>query len=345
MNPKTDTSWYMPAETGPQERIWMAFPPSGPNTGETPEEEQAARSAWAAVAHAILPFQPVSMIVDPADVELAREYLDPRVQIHQAPLDDAWMRDIGPSFVRGADGELGAVLWHFNGWGQQDWAEWGKDSLVNAEVARLAGAQPLRSAIVNEGGGFHLDGEGTVLLTETVQLDPLRNPGASKAEIEIEIHSLLGTRHAVWLPRGLTRDAQKFGTKGHVDIVATIPSPGTILLHDQQNLRHPDHEITAQIRNVVENSTDADGRAWSIVSVPAPEVLEDEIGFVDYSYINHLVINGAVIACTFDDPADAEALRILAEAYPGRQIVGVDAREFFLRGGGIHCITQQQPAL
>ncbi|MDR6270309.1 agmatine deiminase [Arthrobacter russicus] len=337
-------NWTMPAETAEQERIWMAFPPSGPNTGETPEQEHAARTAWAAVAHAILPFQPVSMIVDPADVGLAADYLDASVELHQAPLDDAWMRDIGPSFVTGPSGELGAVLWHFNGWGQQDWAEWGKDSLINAEVAMLSGAQPLRSAIVNEGGGFHLDGEGTVLLTETVQLDPLRNPNASKAEIEMEIHSLLGTRHAVWLPRGLVRDAQALGTKGHVDIVATIPSPGTVLLHDQQDPAHPDFEVCAQIRTVFENSTDAAGRPWRIVPVPAPKVLEDEIDFVDYSYINHLVINGAVIACTFDDPNDAAALAILAEAYPGRQVIGVDAREIFARGGGIHCITQQQPA-
>lgn len=338
-------TWTMPAETEPQDRIWMAFPPSGPNTGETPEQEDAARAAWAAVANAIQPFQPVSMIVDPADAELAVKYLNPGIELHQAPLDDAWMRDIGPSFVKNDDGELGAVLWHFNGWGQQDWAEWGKDSLINAEVARLAGAQPLLSAIVNEGGGFHLDGQGTVLLTETVQLDPLRNPNASKADIEMEIHSLLGTRHAVWLPRGLVRDAQALGTKGHVDIVATIPSPGTVLLHDQQNPAHPDFEVCAQVRAVFETSTDAVGRNWRIISVPAPQILKDEIDFVDYSYINHLVINGAVIACTFNDPHDAQALAILAEAYPDRQIIGVDAREIFARGGGIHCITQQQPTL
>ncbi|ABY22615.1 agmatine deiminase [Renibacterium salmoninarum ATCC 33209] len=338
-------SWLMPAETGPQERIWLAFPPSGPNTGETPAEEHSARSAWAAVAHAILPFQPVSMIVDPADVELSTEYLDPRIEIHPAPLDDAWMRDIGPSFVKNDAGQLGAVLWHFNGWGQQGWAQWGKDSLINAEVARLAGAVPVPARIVDEGGGFQLDGEGTVLLTETVQLDPSRNPGASKAEIESEVHELLDTRHAVWLPRSLARDTQALGTKGHVDIVASIPAPGTVLLHDQQNPAHPDFEICAQIRAVFDASTDAAGRKWNIVAVPAPQVLEDEFGFVDFSYINHLVINGAVIACTFNDPNDQSALDILAEAYPGRQIIGVDAREIFARGCGIHCITQQQPAL
>jgi agmatine deiminase len=89
---------------------------------------------------------------------------------------------------------------------------------------------------------------------------------------------------------------------------------------------------------------DAAGREWTIIEVPAPETLTDTEGFVDYSYINHVVVNGGVIACTFADPHDDKALQILAEAYPGRRVVGIDARELFARGGGIHCITQQQPA-
>jgi agmatine deiminase len=99
-----------------------------------------------------------------------------------------------------------------------------------------------------------------------------------------------------------------------------------------------------RIREELSAATDATGRRFEIVDLPAPETLTDAEGPVDYSYINHLVVNGGVIACGFGEPrADARAREILAAAYPGRKVVTVDARELFARGGGIHCITQQQP--
>ncbi|XAS68392.1 agmatine deiminase family protein [Micrococcaceae bacterium Sec5.7] len=337
-------AWRMPAETAPQERIWMAFPTGGYTLGDTDEEAHAARSVWAAVANAAVEFEPVTMVVAPDDVETAARYLHPDVEVLTAELNDAWMRDIGPSFVLDNHGQLGAVDWIFNGWGGQDWAAWDKDSLIAAEISARTGAQHLPSGIVNEGGGIQVDGEGTVLVTETVQLDPGRNPGLVKADIEQELARTIGATHVIWLPRGLTRDSEKFGTRGHVDIVAAIPSPGTLLVHSQQNPDHPDFEISREIIQFLSTTQDAAGRDWNIIEVPAPEAITDDEGFVDYSYINHLVVNGGVIACSFSDPMDEKALRVLADAYPGRRVVSVDARELFARGGGIHCITQQQPA-
>ncbi|AUI51608.1 agmatine deiminase family protein [Arthrobacter crystallopoietes] len=336
-------AWKMPAETAEQSRIWMAFPPGGYTLGDTEEQAHAARSTWAAVANAAAEFEPVTMVVDPADTATARDYLSSAVETVTAPLNDAWMRDIGPTFVTNDDGALAAVDWVFNGWGQQDWASWDKDEKIAARVAELAGIERIASALVNEGGGIQVDGEGTVLVTETVQLDPGRNPGATKAQIEAELARTIGATKVIWLPRGLTRDSQRYGTRGHVDIVAAIPSPGTLLVHAQNNPEHPDYEVSREIIAFLHGTTDAAGRSWNIVEVPAPETLRDDEGFVDYSYINHLVVNGGVIACTFADPTDEKALAILADAYPGRRVVGVDARELFARGGGIHCITQQQP--
>ncbi|GAA2856073.1 agmatine deiminase family protein [Paenarthrobacter ilicis] len=338
------SAWRMPAETAPQDRVWMAFPTGGYTLGDTEEEAHAARSTWAAVANAVLEFEPVTMVVAPDDVQLAARYLDPRVEVLTAELNDAWMRDIGPSFVLDANRTLGAVDWIFNGWGGQDWAAWDKDSLVAECVAGNSGARHLPSGIVNEGGGIQVDGEGTVLVTETVQLDQGRNPGLTKADIEQELARTIGATHVVWLPRGLTRDSEKFGTRGHVDIVAAIPSPGTLLVHSQQNPAHPDHKVSRDIIDFLRTTHDAAGREWNIIEVPAPQTLTDDEGFVDFSYINHLVVNGGVIACSFNDPMDEKAQRILADAYPGRRVVSVDARELFARGGGIHCITQQQPS-
>ncbi len=315
----------------------MAFPCEGYSLGDTEQARHEARSAWAAVAHAVAQFEPVTMLIDPAELVVAKRYVSQDVELVEAPLNDAWMRDIGPTFVHADDGTVAAVDWTFNGWGAQDWARWDRDAEIGAMVGELAGVAVVPSTLVNEGGGIQTDGQGTVLVTETVQLDPGRNPGATKAVVEAELARTIGATDVVWLPRGLTRDSQRYGTRGHVDIVAALTAPGRLLLHTQRADAHPDSLVCREIRSVLESGFD-------IVEMPAPDTLTDAEGYVDYSYINHLVVNGGVIACAFDDPRDADAVAILAEQYPGREVVAVDARPIFERGGGIHCITQQQPS-
>lgn len=334
--------WRMPAETEPHERAWMAWPSASYTLGETAAEAEEAWTAWAAVANAISEFEPISVLVDPRGRDEARRRLSDAVEQVEARLDDAWYRDIGPTFVVGPDG-LGAVNWVFNGWGQQEWAVWDDDALASGVATELSGAVRIDSPMVNEGGGIHTDGRGTFLVTETVQLDPDRNPGWTKADVEAELARTVGARKVIWLPRGLTRDSQRFGTRGHVDIVATFSEPGRVLVHDQRDESHPDVAVTAEVVDLLSRETDADGRPLEIVRLPAPKTLADDVGWVDYSYVNHFVLNGAVVACSFDDPVDAEARDIIADAYPGRTVVTVDARALFARGGGIHCITQQQP--
>jgi len=337
--------WRMPAETAPHARTWMTFPAEGETLGATDAEREAGYAAWTAVATAVARFEPVTMVVDPRESARARRMLPAEVELLEAPVDEFWMRDSGPTFVvDDATGALGAVDWIFNGWGAPAWARWRLSAEHGRLVAAAAGAELVSSVLVNEGGGLHVDGEGTVLLTETVQLDPRRNPYADRARVEAEMARTIGASHAIWLPRGLTRDYDDFGTNGHVDIVATIPSPGRLLLHDQRDPGHPDHVVSAELRALLSEQTDAAGRTFEIVDLPAPPTLRDHEGFVDWSYVNHLVVDGGVIACGFgEERADADAAAILAEAYPGREVVTVDAREIFARGGGIHCITQQQP--
>ncbi|WP_454114141.1 agmatine deiminase family protein [Microbacterium maritypicum] len=341
-------SWRMPTETARHERTWMAFPAEGETLGDTDAAREEGYATWTAVAHAVAAFEPVSMLVDPSEVARARRMLSSSIEIEIAPVDEFWMRDSGPTFVVDDErpGVLGAVDWIFNGWGAPEWAEWRKAAQHARIVADAVGAELVSSTLVNEGGGIHVNGEGTVLLTETVQLDPRRNPYADKQRIEAEMARTIGATTAIWLPRGLTRDYDDFGTNGHVDIVATIVSPGRLLLHDQQNPDHPDHAVTRELRSLLAEQTDAAGRRFEVIGLPAPSTLSDDEGPVDWSYVNHLVTNDGVVACGFgDEKADAAAREILADAYPGRRVVTVDARPLFARGGGIHCITQQQPAL
>ncbi|MFT3873257.1 MAG: agmatine deiminase family protein [Nocardioides sp.] len=327
----------MPPEWAPQDRVWMAFPVPGYSLGETAEEADEARTTWAAVANACAAFEPVTVVVDPAEASAAQKLLDPEVEIVEAPLDDAWMRDIGPTFVHTADGSVAGVDWVFNGWGQSDWATWDNDERIGSLVCDVAGVPRIASDLVNEGGGIHVDGTGLVLATETVQLGPGRNDSWAKEQVEAELARTIGATEVFWLPRGLARDYERYGTRGHVDIVTAFTSPGRVLLHAQQSPEHPDFELSQSFRRLLADR-------FEVVDIPAPATLRDTEGWVDWSYVNHLVVNDGVITCSFDDPHDAEAVAILREAYPGRSVVTVDARPLFARGGGVHCITQQQPS-
>ena len=338
--------WRMPHEGDTHERTWMAFPRAGITLGENAAEAETAYAAWSETALTIAEFEPVTMVVDPTEMTRAKNMLGSAVEIMESPLDEFWMRDFGPTFVIDDErpGVLGAVSWIFNGWGAPEWAEWQVSAGIAPIIAEQVGAELVSSVLVNEGGGIHVDGEGTVLLTETVQLDPNRNPFANKARVEAEMARTLGATKAIWLPRGLTRDYDDFGTNGHVDIVAAFASPGKVLLHRQDDPAHPDHEVTRELKVMLEGQTDAAGRALEVIDVPAPAELRDDEGFVDWSYLNHLVVNDGIVVCGFGEPeADARARDILERAYPGRRAVTVDARPIFARGGGIHCITQQQP--
>src|SRR5699024_412117 len=224
---------------------------------------EAARATWATVARATSEFTPVTVVVTRAQTEHAERHLGEGLRhpitVVNAELDDAWMRDIGPSFVVDEAGGLRAVDWVFNGWGAQEWAKWDHDEHIGGFVAELTGTPVVSSQLRNEGGGFHVDGKGTVLATRSVQLDPGRNPGISEDEVEAEFARTIGAKKVIWLDHGLHRDNQTYGTRGHVDIVATMPSPGVVLVHDQRNPEHPDFEFSRELKELFAAETTADG--------------------------------------------------------------------------------------
>ncbi|WP_184966337.1 agmatine deiminase family protein [Nonomuraea endophytica] len=321
----------MPPEWHPHRRTWMSWPVG--YVLQTPEESYRA---WSRVANTLVRFEPVTMLVDPSERDSAAVWLDPRVEVVERPLDDCWMRDNGPTFVFDR-GRLAGVDWTFNGWG---WAPHEKDDLVAGFILEREGVARHRTAMVGEGGGIHVDGEGTVIVTETVQLDPRRNPGWTRADAEAELRALLGVEKVIWLPRGLSADYGGYGTGGHVDLLASFVRPGLVLCHVQPDPGHPDHEIGRENLAILRSATDAKGRPLEVVELPGPSVEGS-----DYSYINHYLANGLVLMCSFDDPRDAETAELLGKLFPGRAVESVDARAIFALGGGIHCITQQQPVI
>jgi len=339
------TNFAMPAEWVPHARTWMSFPPAG---GYIQDSGADAVAAWADVANAVVDFEPVTMLTTAESMTQARSMLDPRVEVVEAELDDAWLRDNGPTFTVGDDGSLGAVHWTFNAWGQVDNDNFQRDALVGGFVAGLAGAPVVSSPMVNEGGGIHVDGEGTVIVTESVQLHETRNPEWTKADVEAELARTIGATTCIWLTRGLMGDMQEFrpgvGTNGHVDVLAAFVRPGVVVVHQQSDPDHYDHAVMAENVQRLREARDARGRQLEIIAIEAPQTSLENGVAIDHSYINFSFVNGGIVMCSYGDPvADERARATFQQLFPDRRIVDVDARPIFRNGGGVHCITQQQP--
>jgi agmatine deiminase len=338
--------YRMPPEWAPHDRTWMSWPADG---GYVEDSGADAVAAWAAVANAVVEFEPVTMLTTPTSVHTAGSLLDPRVEIVEADLDDSWLRDNGPTFVHDEHGSLSAVHWTFNAWGQPNNDNYANDAKIGGFVGGLADVPVITSAMVNEGGGIHVDGEGTVILTETVQLHERRNPGWTKADVEAELTRTIGATTFIWLARGLMGDMQEFrpdvATNGHVDVLAAFVRPGVVVVHQQSDPDHYDHAVMAENLERLRSAHDASGRPLQIVPIEAPEPCVEDGVAIDHSYINYYLVNGGLVMSAYgDDAADAAARATLQWLYPDRRIVGVDARPIFRNGGGVHCITQQQPS-
>ena len=220
--------FVMPPDWATHARTWMSWPPDG----YVRDDAAHTLPAWAAVAQAIARFEPVTMLATQAHLREARHTCGPTVDVMACPLGDAWFRDNGPTFLLDRGGRLGALLWEFNAWGGRgDGAQLDREAGLLA--ARRAQAMVFRSALVNEGGAIATDGEGTVIITETVQRNPNRNPGWDGASIEAELRRSLGVERIIWLARGLSGDDGPVGTDGHVDTMAAFVAPGVLAVHRQ----------------------------------------------------------------------------------------------------------------
>jgi agmatine deiminase len=335
----TADGFAMPAEWHPHTRTWMSWPVADYMTEDDPDR---AFRAWSNVANTIVDVEPVTMVVDPSQRESAATWLDPRIDQLEYRLDDAWMRDHGATFLIDGRGGLAGVDWRFNAWGN-DWGEYDHDDEIARIAGDRAGARIYSSRMVNEGGGIAVDGQGTVIVTETVQLHDRRNPDWTKPDVEAELAAFIGAPNVIWLPRGLTADYGGTATNGHVDLLAAFVKPGVVVCHVQPDRDHPDFEVTRENLAILRAAKDAAGRDLEVVEVLAPTILEVHGKPAEYTYINHYLANGLALMCGFDDPRDDDAAETFARLLPGRRVVFADARPIFDYGGGIHCITQQEP--
>ncbi|TWB16695.1 agmatine deiminase [Nitrospirillum amazonense] len=328
--------FVMPGEWHPHDRCWMAWP----NRAETfPNGLDAARQAYAAVAKAIAQFEPVTIAAPPGEVADASILCSGApVSVIPVPLSDSWIRDNGPSFVIDGKGGIGGVDWDFNAWGR-NYDDFEADTHVAAEILKGQDIPRFKAPLVMEGGSFHVDGEGTLITTEECLLNPNRNPGLTRGEIEGHLRDFLGVRQIIWLGRGYEQDE----TDGHIDEIACFIRPGLVLAMTTDDPDDPNFDTFQDNIERLSMATDAQGRELDIVTLRTPARQEQAGVRLTLSYTNFYLANGGVVLPAFEDPMDAEAAKLFSRLYPDRQIVQVPALDIVRGGGGIHCITQQQP--
>ncbi len=345
----------MPAEFEPHAGTWMIWPERKDNWRQ---DALPAQRAFAAVAQAIAQAEPVTMIVSEQGRAAAQSTLGPTIRLVTAPSNDSWARDVGATFLIDEYGRLQAVDWPFNAWGGL-YAEYGDDDRIAALMAAQEGCEALRASFVMEGGAIVVDGEGTLVTTASCLLDPNRNPGITRAEIEAEFAAILGAETVIWLDAGIPEDE----TGGHIDNLLAFAAPGHVLMSWCDDPNDPHHAVSKAALEGLKKSKDARGRSLEITRLPVPGPLYrspsdfgelevwDGAGYARHegarlaaSYANFYIANDRVIMPLLDPRTDDDARRILEAAFPERTVVGIESREILLGGGNIHCITQQVPA-
>ena len=336
MRHPVEDGFFMPAEWHPHKRCWMAWPCRADMWGE---HLDAAREAYAEVAKTIAEFEPVTMIANPEDVAEVSLRCGANVGALPLDLDDSWARDIGPSFLIDGKGGLAGVDWGFNAWGGK-YDDYGKDAVLAKALLAHLDVPRYQAPLVLEGGSIHVDGEGTLLTSEQCLLNPNRNPKLTPTEIEGHLRDHLGVREIVWLGQGLVDDE----TDGHIDNLACFLKPGAVAALTTNDPEDANYEALQDNLKRLRAARDAKGRELEIVEIeqPAPAI-DDDGRRLSRSYINFYMANGGIVMPSFEDPKDGPAHAAISKCFPEREVRRVPAGDIVRGGGGIHCITQQQP--
>jgi agmatine deiminase len=329
--------FFMPAEWAPHKRCWMEWPCRTELWGEGLDD---ARAAYTEVAKAIAEFEPVTMIAIGAELAEVSLRCGPGVACLPLAHDDSWMRDNGPTFLVDGQGGLAGVDWRFNAWGEK-YQNYENDATVAGAVLKHLDVLAYAAPMVLEGGSIHVDGEGTLLTSEQCLLNANRNPDLSRPQIEKLLRDYTGVRQVIWLGQGLVDDE----TDGHVDNLACFVRPGVVLALSTEDPEDANYAALQDNLSRLRAARDAAGRTLEVIEIPQPaRRMEAEGRRLALSYINFYIANGGIVMPYFEDAKDEAAFAIVSQCFPGREVRQIPLLDIVCGGGGIHCITQQQPA-
>ncbi|MEQ9491418.1 MAG: agmatine deiminase family protein [Alphaproteobacteria bacterium] len=335
----SDEGYFAPAEEAPHARTWLAWASTKGIYGSSLAYYEDVLETQGRLAAAIAENEPVTMMAGRDHHETVRRLCGPKVDIVDIPTDDMWTRDNGPIFLNADDGRRAVLDLNYNGWGGKQVHE--ADRRIASSIADLLGRPYFKAGICGEGGGIEFDGEGTLILTDSCWVNDNRNPGLTQADIEAELKVCLGVEKVIWVPG--VRDEEI--TDGHIDGSIRFVRPGLLMISGYPGDRSDWGRTLQESRDILRRTPDARGRSFEIVEIPhAVKVRSTRPDFFS-SYANYYVGNGAIYTPQFgDQTADEKAMDGLAKLYPGRKIVALNVDRIYENGGGIHCVTQQEPA-
>lgn len=333
------THWYMPAEWAPHQATWMIWPD---DQQAWPIPLDKVQHEYWQIAQAISQFEPVKMLVDPRSIAMMADWSTAAIQVIPIALNDSWSRDSLPTFVCHQDYGIGGVSWQFNGWGGKQTGL--ADRTLSHRLLKQQTIAEFSVPLVCEGGAIHVDGEGTLITTESVLLNRNRNPGWTKRDIERVFTAFLGIKKVIWLPGDPDNVSHDF-TDGHVDGICAFARPATLLIEATYDSRSEYARVIAENRRALAKETDAKGRPFQFIELfEASSLIPLKAEHYCASYVNFYLVNGGVIMPEYGIAADHAARKVLQQVFPRRRVVGVSVKSIAYGGGGVHCITQQQPA-
>jgi agmatine deiminase len=338
----------MPAEWHPHRATWLTWP-KDPETwpGKIAEVEEI----YLRMIAALTPHETVNLLVD--DEEMRQAVLRrcdfpgaANLRFHLIETVDSWIRDYGPNFLLGPNGEGAFNDWIFNAWGNK-YEELKLDDGIPRQLESILHLPRFSPGIVMEGGSIEVNGEGCVLTTEQCLLNPNRNPQLSRPEIEQYLKDYLRVTKILWLGEGIVGD----DTDGHIDDIARFVGPNTIVCALEDDPADANYEILQDNLARLRSLTDAGGRPFEIITLPMPGIvggtstINRNLDRLPASYANFYIANNVVLLPVFGNVNDTRATETLQRVFPARRVVPINCEPLVWGMGTIHCVTQQQPQM
>ncbi|MGB0370982.1 MAG: agmatine deiminase family protein [Opitutales bacterium] len=338
--PKSPRSsgYVLPAEWEKQSALWLSWP-LNPKWWDGRIEE--ITETFVEIAKQAARFQPVHINCagpEKAQVKKRLEAAEAKmgnIRFFDIPTDDVWIRDHGPLFIKHENnGQLAVTDWEFNAWGDK-FPDYAQDNKVPVAIADALGIPRYRYALCLEGGAIETNGRGYLMTTRSVQLNEARNYDLTESEYQRIFHHALGVDEFIWLEDGLAND----DTDGHIDNVARFVERRHIVIATTQDRDHPSYQSLR--RNKIElEGIHMHGKMPEITEMPLPDPFPSKEKPIPASYLNYVVINGAVLVPQFgQEDKDTQARDILGKLFPKREIIGIDCRLLVEEGGTLHCCT------
>ncbi|MCF8070615.1 MAG: agmatine deiminase family protein [Desulfobacterales bacterium] len=353
-NEHNPIDYYMPAEWEKHEGTWFQWP----NGLIDPMREMKLENTWFKMVNALHDHENVHIMVENEKQENhVREQLIyfgigfKNIDIHIIPTNEPFARDNAPIFVVDNKGNQAITNWGFNGWGGRSAYE--LDEKVPEKIAEILSMPMFSPPLIMEGGGFEVNGKGTFMASRTSIMNDNRNPGKSQKEVEEIIKQHLGIKHFIWLS-GAGEEAEQWGdvTDSHIDIVARFVGESSVLYNRTDDETDPRYNLFKKTYEELKQATTATGEKLTLIPLPVPKVYRisplvewSHTTFTDGAYSNYLVANNVVLVPVFGHENDEKAKQVIADCFPGREVIGIQCVELTEEGGAIHCVTQQQPAV